>query len=689
MSLLIFAVYLPAVMANNIHLSPLIDLSESFEKNVYWFKPQINPKNDQQYYIANSKGQLHLIDDNQLISTPIFDIQQYYQEFLVFNTLVLHPNFALSQQKGYNTFYTAHVEHSDKTVRTLRVKDKSPEQNFPYEVVVVEWQLNDANTLKVDPDSKREILRIGVNRPEKAIVAMRFNPYIKSWHDNFSHLYIALAYDEALKDRPLYSGAILRINPEKFGLRSYTTPNSNPFINQAEIPDELLITGMKQIVQFVWQKNNDQQLIISHIVNKKTLLSQVDYGDSLFTQTPENTLLNGDSALAKESLVLYRGREFKALRNKLLFMTQQDGHWQLQSIETSAPFQTSVINIFSINELAANDQFSLFYDNDDELMIFSRAQHVIHQLDKKMIADNPAAENPTDSQSANETNNDDSSFSYIIWLFIIFGGAIAWLAKNKKSQQAVKSLLHRNYARFELSVDNKQLALFHRHQQNAALTLDVSNIIRSDVLLNNEHLLSIEAEVSGFDAQLEQVLESKFIDEKRIKMVDHRTRKIELNITDNTGVMYGICLYLREGNQRLTKAKFGKVTDEIKEWCWFISAELSPEKTGKRVVKIVQPQPIVARPTVNKPELKATPTEAVKTELAQAKANESASGEKLNTAKSVQPAVKVENISGSSKIDTQLIEALNKLANLKAQGFLTEDEFVSAKAKILANLQKE
>lgn len=695
-SLLLCVLFVPVGMAYNIHLSPRIDLGDSFETDVFWQPPQVNLKNNQQYYIANSDGQFHLIDDNQLVKLPILDIQQYYPEFVTFNRSVLHPNFALSQQKGYNTFYTAHVEPADKAIRTLRVKDKSLTQNFPYEVVIVEWQLNEANSLKVNPDSKREILRIGINNPENGIIAMRFNPYIKSWHDNFSHLYIALAYDETLKNSALYSGAVLRINPEKFGLRSYTTPNNNPFINQSETPDELLITGIQKIMQFVWQKNNDQQLIVSHVYNKKMLLSQVDYGDALQTSAPKQIMFTSDTPLAQESLILYRGREFKALRNKLLFMSKPEGLWQLQSIATSAPFQKSVIHAFSSNVLASNDQFSLFTDNNDELMLFSRAQHVIQQLDKKATKELITGEKSSTSEPVSANNDDDSGLSYIFWFVIIIGGALAWLAKNKKSQQAVKSLLHKNYARFELSIDNKQLALFHRHQQTPALTLDVSSITRSDVLLNDEHLLSIEADISGFDEQQEQLLESKFIDEKRIKMVDHRTRKIDLNITDKDGVVYGICLYFREGNQRLTKAKFGKITDEIKEWCWFISKQMSPEKTGKRIVKIVQPQP---QQIVAKPKNKANPevaADALDTEPASEKSSKPIAVEKPETAQNVNtsenPKVnlnKAISSINSSDMDTQLIEALDKLANLKAQGYLTDDEFIRAKTKILADLQKE
>lgn len=695
-SLLLFGLFLPSTFANNIDLSPIVDLSDSFQANVYWHKPLANPKNNAQYYIANNDGQLHLIDDNKLVKIPVLDLQHYYDNFSVLNRLTLHPNFALTQQKGYNTFYTAHVEPADEAIRTIRVKDKAIKQSFLYEAVIVEWQLNSANTLKVDPDSKREVLRIGINAPDKAIADMRFNPYIKSWHDNFSHLYIALAYDEGFKTSPLYSGAILRINPEKFGLRSYTTPNNNPFIDQTNIPNELLIVGAQQIMQFIWQKNNDQQLIISHNVNQQPLLSLVNYGDNLLTQAPTKALLTGDASLANASLVVYRGRKFKELRNKLLVMSKQEGRWELQSLKTVSPFQKAVVNTFSNNDLTITDDFSLFTDNHDELMLFSRSQHVIQQLDKK--SGSSEVEHYASNQPEvidNTDNTDDSNFGFIIFFLIALGGATVWFLKNKESQQAVKSLLHKHYARFELSVDNKQVSLFNRHQQTPALIIEVENITRNEVWLNDEHILTIEKDLSGFNAQLEQMLESKFIDEKRVKMVDQRTRKIELKITDVEGIVYGICLYMREGNQRLTKAKFGKVTADIKEWCWFISAQLSPEKTGKRIVKIVHPPKVVAKSAPEKP---AETQKSKLTEQEQASKNSQASEDTATQPPTSLPNkpqanehIKEKKSDGvdSSSIDTQLIEALNKLANLKSKGYLTEDEFISAKAKILANLQKD
>ncbi|XQW85004.1 hypothetical protein ACOYR1_18065 [Thalassotalea piscium] len=652
-------------------MSPQVDFGESFKANVDWHKPQANPKNNQEYFIASKQGQLHLLDSNKIINPPILNIKQFYPEFITLNSLVLHPNFGLIQQKGYNTFYTAHVEPTDKTKRTLRVKDNTISRVFPYEVTIVEWKIKEINSLKVDPESRREIFRIGVNQPEKAVIGMRFNPYIKSWHDNFSHLYIALAYDVTLKESSLYSGAILRINPEKFGLRSYTTPNNNPFINQPEIPDELLIIGAQQIKQFLWQKNNDQQLIVSHVYDHQPLLSQLDYGDNLLASAPKTTLLKGDVISAKDTLVLYRGRAFKELRNKLLYLTKKEGSWQLQSLTTTLPFQKNIIHAFSKNELASEDQPAFFEDNNDEVMLFSRAQHVIQRLDKK--ASNGLSDQ-TVLSSDNQEQNDEASYGYLIGLLILFGGGLAWFVKNKKAQQAVKSLLHRNYARFELSPDQTQVFLFQRHQEDSSLTLDVNTIVRCDIVLNNEKLLSIKAGVSGFDEALEQMLENQFIAEKRIKMVDQRTRKLELIIGDNTDMEYGICLYFREGNQRLTKAKFGTITDELKDWCWFIANKISPEQTGKRIVKTVQPQPVrvpsTPRQVVTKPipkaeEVKSTPTpQTVKKRGDESESNRN-----------------------SSELDTQLIDALNKLANLKAEGFLTEDEFVNAKTKILANLK--
>ena len=200
--------------------------------------------------------------------------------------------------------------------------------------------------------------------------------------------------------------------------------------------------------------------------------------------------------------------------------------------------------------------------------------------------------------------------------------------------------------------------------------------------------------------------QNKFIDEKRIKMVDERTRRMALNITDNKGVVYSIFLYFREGNQRLTKAKFGQITDEIKDWCWFIAKNISPDKTGKRTVTIVQPQASAVSPSVHKRGDNQSRETLPKTKSSQinVKANHKAivqesnhkntaiesNNKHINTGES---AVSSPNIikqnSTHGNVDTQLIEALNKLANLKTEGFLTEDEFISAKAKILASLQKD
>ncbi|MGB1198055.1 MAG: hypothetical protein ACPG46_03345 [Thalassotalea sp.] len=678
---LFLSLVIPKAFANTIQMHPVIDLAKAAVKNSNWHKPQANPKGNRQYYITNSKGQLYLIDHNEIVKTELLSVIKYYPELLTFNQFVLHPNFSLPQQKGYNTFYTAHVEPTNKKILTLRIKDKSLTQAFPYEVALVEWQINEVNPLKIKPESKREILRIGISSPDKAIVEMRFNPYIKSWNDNFSHLYIALQQDESLKQSALYSGAVLRINPEKFGLRGYTVPNDNPFIKQADLPNELLIVGAQQIKQFIWQKNNDQQLIISHLFDTQSHISKVNYGENLLAGAPLKSLLTGDIVIAPESLTLYRGREFKNLRNSLIFVSKKAQGWQLQSLEIDAPYQLSTISAFANSDIALQDKFSLFIDHNEELLLFLKEQNVIQQLKKNSKLNSNSQEVSPIHNSSQEAHESSSNTGYFIFFLLLIGAAAVWFFKQKKGQQAVKSLLHKNYARFVVSDDKRQILLFQRHQEEVAITLDISHLVRADISLNNELLLSIEAELSGFNAEIEQLFDKKVAEESRIKMVDNRTRKLELTLTDDNNVAYGLCLYLREGNQRLTKAKFEQITDELKDWCWLFSSVVSPEKTGKRAIKIVQPEPIKTRTVVRKPK-----SENIPSPLSNKVSRQSQTANVTQ-----QPLPKIDTSDkeiNNSSVDTQLINALGKLADLKAQGFLTDDEFITAKAKILADLQK-
>jgi hypothetical protein len=147
---------------------------------------------------------------------------------------------------------------------------------------------------------------------------------------------------------------------------------------------------------------------------------------------------------------------------------------------------------------------------------------------------------------------------------------------------------------------------------------------------------------------------------------------------------------MREGNQRLTKAKYSEVINDVIEWTWFIAKKINPALTGKRVIRV--DVPIVAEPSVqrsqplkNRAPLQSSqaPIETIKQTTTTQSTSEKT--EDVSTKDCIQKTDKV--IGHQSDVD--LINALDKLAKLKKQGLLTAAEFDEAKDKILKNLTDE
>ena len=83
-----------------------------------------NPLRSNAFFVFNRTGQINAIEKDNFSSLPLISLKQYYPQLKQLNALVLHPNFALNQQIGSLTLYSAHTELADPNKRTLRVKDK-------------------------------------------------------------------------------------------------------------------------------------------------------------------------------------------------------------------------------------------------------------------------------------------------------------------------------------------------------------------------------------------------------------------------------------------------------------------------------------------------------------------------------------------------------------------------------------
>jgi len=305
--------------------------------NGNWLQLFEQPGNSQHYYLANTQGQIYQFEqDTQKNTALLLDLPRFLPEksVLHLNAFSLHPNFSKLDQAGYATFYTAHVEKSSDDSKEKRLHESSVSSALNFDAVITEWKLTTEK--QINPSKTREVLRIAIPSSEKGIKQLSFNPYSKSWHEDFSQLYISLSQSEKLKQYPLYSGAILRIHPQKSANESYTVSHSNPYYANDKIEKTLYLLGAGNIEQFIWPQQHSPRLLISHQYGStdtiKHLLSYSDGGDDWREHPPKASIYHTKEPLAANSLLLYRGQNAPALRNKLLLLTQNKQQWQLNSL---------------------------------------------------------------------------------------------------------------------------------------------------------------------------------------------------------------------------------------------------------------------------------------------------------------------------------------------------------------------
>jgi hypothetical protein len=669
-------------------------------KKDQWLILLEQPGNSQYYYLANKRGKIYQLEqDNTANTTLLLDLQRFSSEesMLRLTAFTLHPNFSLRDQTGFGTFYTAHVEKVTSNRKRQRLKGSTATTPLSYDAVVTEWQLNASK--QVDESSQREVLRIATPTLDNGIRQLDFNPYRKSWHDDFGQLYISLSQSSELKQDPLYSGAILRIHPQRNGINSYGVPHDNPYYANEKFDKTLYLFGAGTINQFIWQDRYDSQLLISHRYDfKNTMshwLSYSDGGEDWRKQAPMKFLYQSKKVLSANSLLVYRGQNAPALRNKLLLLTKNKKQWQLNSLsheisperllenkqsnEQQKVLPSPTVEWLLKQQALQTSSLTIYLDNRGELLLFNEDSGAIYQLFQQDI-------------SLGVNKNQESGFSWITFFFftllILLIGYVLYQIKTQ--QKSAKAFVRREFSNLTLSEDKLSIKLFKRHEKEAEKIVALADVKQCQILLGDLVISTINTTMGhGFNADHERALRDIFHIEQIAKMTDGKVRRINLAIKTQAKKKHVICLYLRKGSDRITKKGYFTVVDEVIDWCWLIAKNINSEQTGERSLKsksaadtvhtehkthddtplhkqaaIIRPMPLPREDVVK--------SKKVAEVVISAKNNDEITLVDNHAATTIELA----------KVETDLVNALEKLVKLQQQGFLTADEFEQAKAKL-------
>ncbi len=275
----------------------------------------------------------------------------------------------------------------------------------------------------------------------------------------------------------------------------------------------------------------------------------------------------------------------------------------------------------------------------------------------------------------------------MLLIFVIVGILYYLLKRN---QYLVRKIMRTQYVSLELNDNDLQVSLFHRHQKDADKVISVTDIVKSEIRLNDSPINVINTDTEhGFNENIEQELYTAFANEKINKMVDDKVRRISLLLTDKNKSCYTICLYLRKGDSRMTKKSYSTVIDELIEYCWLLGETINTDNTEKRRVKqsvlSLQKQEYIKTKEYSEASLGKQPETSIplNTEDKHFKSTDNSDSAGQDNSD------EFDQLDENNAIDTNLVDGLEKLVNLKQQGYLTIEEFSKAKETLLNTLYEK
>lgn len=677
-------VYAKPPAINELELSAVANLDNAILENDQWQTILPVLGDEDHYFIASRAGKVYQLHNNKVSSTAFFDLKLALKnpDIITLTAITLDPNFHYRDKDGYHTFYTAHTEKSKTS--TNKLTSNNTEVNSLYDTVVVRWKVTSLQRPTPQVSLQYEVLRIAIMNIDEPIQQLSFNPYIEPWHDDFGLLFIALARNEALKSEALYAGAILRIKPEKYGLQNYTIPANNPFTKVADIQNEIIFIAGQKTQHFDWIKQSTYSLLVQYNQLDTNVLIEAKIGDDWREAIPDQQIKKRLSVVDnKHKTLLYQGRDLKSLWGKVLHLQENENDWQLHALTINSTDDDNT-NTKNISHKLINhntngqSQFSLHQKHNGELLLLEHSQQRLYAIKKPTAALTNVIEKKDLTSSSSKPN-----FLWVIFYFVLILIGIIWYLRKKHTQK--QSFFQHQWANFEVDMKTMSVSLYKRHNKSPEMSINISSIVCSEILLNDDIISTISADdAHAFSNELEALVLATFGNEHRIKMMNDKHRKIQLCFTDEHKQRYMICLYYRVGNIRHTKLKYQQTIDNTIDWQWLFSQFINPNATTKRKVK-AKPTPIkvVASSENKSPAMNISSSDTFEDNSTMVGPNNDELAAQSTDIRSTETSTNSIDITATK---SSLVADLDKLVMMKKQGYLNESEFNAAKAKILQDL---
>ena len=196
-------------------------------------------------FLVDRPGAIRVLEDDVLSPTPFLDISAETLDSGPRGMLgmAFHPGFADDDSLGNGKLYTFHTVNPSGTA-------DFPSDPLSHQSLITEWRVDTSDPNRVDPASRREILRIDHHAMQHSGGMLAF--------DDTERLYIAVGDPFRTQGQNLTSpqGSILRIDPLDPALTpessdppsangKYRIPSDNPFADSQSRIQEIFAFGFR------------------------------------------------------------------------------------------------------------------------------------------------------------------------------------------------------------------------------------------------------------------------------------------------------------------------------------------------------------------------------------------------------------------------------------------------------------
>jgi hypothetical protein len=150
-------------------------------------------------FVNEMCGKIHVIRDGRLNDTPFLDlgvVRKAYlrcdeQEFGIL-TFVFHPDFKRPGAPGFGKFYTMHTENLEGSGPGDAPLLSNPTLKPDHLTIVSEWSIDPDNPDRIDPLTRRDVIRVGPWRKDHGGGQLGFDPNLPRRDPDYGLLYISV-----------------------------------------------------------------------------------------------------------------------------------------------------------------------------------------------------------------------------------------------------------------------------------------------------------------------------------------------------------------------------------------------------------------------------------------------------------------------------------------------------------------